>query len=617
MKQFFKFVFASMIGTFISALLVLLIGIFIVFGMIAGSISKSFSTEESVSIDGERILKVELDHPIMDRGGDRRFKFNGPGDFSSFKEKGLNNIIDALEKARHDDRIKGVRLKLDKVVAGMATMKELRDAIETFRDSSDKFIVAYGKGFSQRAYYLASTADRIELYPEGGMMFKGLASELSFFKELFERFDIDMQVVRGSNNKYKSAVEPFTRREMSDASRDQMKSYLTDLWDVYRKDISEDRDLSKEELDRLADSLSVRSADDAVEHGLVDGLSYPDVFEQGLRERMDLGEDEDVPYVSLSDYMNVEVPDEHWSGEDRKDGSLKGNDDEEKKGKIAVVYGMGGIQSGENKRGVLGSKTTSKAIRKAREDSSIDAVVLRVNSPGGSSLASDRIWREVELTQEEKPFVVSMGDLAASGGYYISCAADRIFAQPNTITGSIGVFGMFPHVGDLYEEHLGITFDRVKTHEYADMITSTRPLRDKERTVIEEQIDSVYQQFLRRVANGRDMEPSEVDSIARGRVWSGKDAKRVGLVDELGGLNKAVTYASEQAGIKDHERVIYPERKSPFERLMEDFNMNVQKELIESTIGTDMRFYRKYRYARSALEMEGIQMRMPYHIEVR
>ncbi|MFB6258088.1 MAG: signal peptide peptidase SppA [Flavobacteriales bacterium] len=614
MKQFFKFTFASMLGTFLSLLLLGGIGALLIFGMIAGmmgSISKLSSDKES-DIEEKEILKIELDQPIKDRGGKKRFKFD---DLSAFKETGLNDIIDALEKARNDDRIKGVRLELDKVVAGMATLNEFRNALERFRDSSNKFLVVYDKFYSQRSYYLASAADRLEMYPEGGMSFKGLSSEVMFFKGAMDKLNVDMQVVRGSNNKYKSAVEPFTRKKMSDPSRKQMEAYLSDLWELYLKDVSKDRNIPREKLQRIADSLLVRSPSDAVDLGFVDALSYPDEFKQGLRDSLGLEEDKEVPYVAFSDYMEAEVPDEHWTG-GKREKEKKGPDKEEAK-KIAVVYASGGIQSGENGENVLGSKTTSEAIRKAREDSSIKAIVMRVNSPGGSALASDRIWREVELTRKEKPFIVSMGDLAASGGYYISCSADRIFASPNTITGSIGVFGMFPHVGDMYKEKLGITFDRVKTNEYADMISSTHPLRTKERKVIRQQIDSTYRQFLQRVAEGRDMAPSEVDSIARGRVWSGKDAKRVGLVDELGGLKEAIAYASDKAGLEDPERKAFPEREDPFQRFMDNFNTKLKKKVLHATLGQDMHFYRKYRYLRSVSEMKGIQMRMPYHIEVK
>lgn len=616
MKQFFKFMFASMLGTFLSTVIIFLIAFFSIVAIIAGSIG-TFNKMDKVDMKDPAILKVQLDDPIRDRGGQKQFKFNGPGNFSMFEETGLNEIIDALRKARNDERIEGVVLKLNRVVTGMATMKEIRDALERFRDSSDKFILAYGKGYSQKNYYLASTADRIGLYPEGSMMFKGLSSEVTFFKGMLDKLKVDMQVVRGSNNKYKSAVEPFTRKEMSKASRKQMEAYLGDLWNVYLSDVSDARDLSKKELNRVADSLSVRSASDAVEHGFVDGLMYPDEFDQRLRDSLNLEGEQELPYITLEQYCEAEVPDQHWTGSDRDPKKEEGAKKDGQEGKIGVVYAMGGIQTGENGQGVLGSKTTSKAIRKCREDSSIEAVVMRVNSPGGSALASDRIWREVKLTREEKPFIVSMGDVAASGGYYISCAGDRIFADPNTITGSIGVFGLIPHTGDLFEEELGISFDQVKTNAYADMGSPSNPLEKRERRMIEEQIDTVYQQFLKRVAEGRGMRKSKVDSVARGRVWSGKDAKRVGLVDELGGMKSAFEHASQQAGLQDPERETFPEREDPLQQLLTDLNIQMKEGMLDATLGNDMRFYRKYRYLQSVLDMKGIQMRMPYHVEVK
>lgn len=620
MKQFFKYTLASMLGTFLTGVLLFIIGGVIVGGMIAGAIaSLDFGKDDKKEIEDSSVLEIRLDRPIVDRGGKRRYEFNGPGDFSSFQELGLNNILNALENARYDERIERVHLELDNVVGGMATMKEIRDAIRTLRDSTDKPILAYGKAYDQRTYYLASAADEVHLYPEGQMEFKGLASELAFFKGMLDKLNVEMQVVRGPNNTYKSAVEPFTREGMSKESRRQMKDYLADLWDVYLEDISNSRGIEREALERIADSLLIRKASDAVEHGLVDELLYPDEFEKRTRDSLELDEDEELPTVALNDYVDSEVPDEHWSGEPREDEEAEGAEEGEKEeGKVGVIYAMGGIQSGNSGNEVMGAKTISESIEKAREDSSIKAIVMRVNSPGGSALASDRIWREVDLTLDEKPFIVSMGDVAASGGYYISCAADRIFAEPNTITGSIGVFGLIPYTGEMFEEHLGIDFERVKTNEHSDfLLTSNRRLDQKERMVLQEQVDEVYQTFLKRVSDGRDMSKERVDSLARGRVWSGVDAERIGLVDEMGGLEASIAYAADEAGLEDPKRVAYPERKDPFEKLMKDFTGDMRKKVLDATLGKDMRYYRKYRYLRSVLEMKGVQARMPYHIEVR
>lgn len=615
MKQFFKFTFASMLGTFLTGIILLLIGIAIVSAMIMGAIG-SFESKKGTKVEDNSVLTIKFDRPIVDRGGSKRFEFNGPNDFSMYQELGLQGILDGLEQAKHDERIQGVRIELDRVIAGMGTLKEIREKILEFKDSTDKFVWAYNPTYSQRSYYLASAADQVHLYPEGDMSFQGLSSEVTFFKGLLDKLDVDMQIVRGSNNIYKSAIEPFTKKEMSEASREQVSAYLNDLWDIYLSDISDSREIDKGELHRIADSLLIRMPSDAVDHGLIDELIYPDELKDRLRDTLDLEDADEIPEVSLRKYASAKLPDKHREGKDKTDDEEKAGEDEKADGKIGVVYASGAIQGGENEEGVLGARTISKAIRECREDSAIEAVVMRVNSPGGSALASDMIWREVELTLDEKPFVVSMGDVAASGGYYISCAADRIFADPNTITGSIGVFGMIPYTGELFEEHLGISFDRVKTNEHADLMNPNRRLREGERSIIQESVDKIYDDFLARVAEGRDLSKEEVDSLARGRVWSGKAAKENGLVDELGGLEKAIAHASEEADLKDPERVGYPKREDPFKQILSEFRAEAKDGVIDAAFGKDHRFYRKYTHLRSLLDMKGYQAVMPYRIEV-
>ena len=480
-------------------------------------------------------------------------------------------------------------------------MKEIREKIIAFKQESSKPVIAYSESYTQGSYYLATAADAIYLQPKGDLTYHGLQSEYMFYKGLFEKLDIDVQFIRGSNNRFKSFGEVFTEDHMSEANKEQNRALLTGLWAEHRRAVAENRKLEPARLDLIADSLMVRNADSALELGMVDGVKYRDEVLDILRERMGIEADKDLELTELGTYARSFKPDHSTGNSDQK---------------LAVIYAEGGISSGESEDGTIGSTSLSATIREAREDSSIKAIVLRVNSPGGSGLASETIWREVKLANDVKPVVVSMGDVAASGGYYIAAPARKIFAEPTTITGSIGVFGIIPNMQGFFKNKLGITFDGLKTHKYADMPTGTRPLTQHEKDIIQGYIDDFYTGFKERVAEGRNLTVAQVDSIGQGRVWTGEDAKRIGLVDELGGLEAAIAEAANLAGLSDLKRVEMPEQKDLFEQIMADLNGSASAWVAATMLGEDLDLLKQFTKVKQAKEMIGVQARMEYDLDV-
>lgn len=596
MRQFLKFLFASMLGTFLIGMVLILV--FVV--ALVGALGSTFSMpDRRTHVKEGSILHLEFDKAIVDRGSEDDLMID-LGPFSSTSTTGLNTILACLEHAKTDDRIEGILLDLSGLQAGFATVKEVRDKIIEFKKDSGKPVIAFSDSYTQGAYFLATAADEVHLQPKGDLLFQGLHSEYMFFKGMFEKLDIDVQFIRGSNNRFKSFGEVFTEDRMSDANREQSRVLLNSLWDEVLAGISDARRVGKDSLDLIADSLLVRSADDALKHGLVDGLTYRDELIRIVRERMGIGVDEELRLTGLGPYARSFTPEHATRAAGRE--------------KLAVIYAEGDIMPGESVQGTIGSTDLSAAIRDAREDSTIKAVVLRVNSPGGSGLASDVIWREVDLCKRVKPVVVSMGDVAASGGYYISAPATRIFAERNTITGSIGVFGIIPNMEGFFKNKLGITFDGEKTNRHADMMTVSRPLTEAEKRIIQGYVDRFYNGFKERVAEGRNMSVAMVDSIGQGRVWSGTDAKRIGLVDELGGLEAAIDDAARLAGLEDYERVELPEQKDLLEQLLADLNGQARIWLANELLGADAGLLNSYQMARRAKEQMGIQARMPYTI---
>jgi protease-4 len=427
------------------------------------------------------------------------------------------------------------------------------------------------------------------------MEFKGMVAQVMFFKGLLDKIDVEAQVIR--HGKFKSAIEPFTLDKMSEANKEQTLTFISGMWNHILAGISASRQISVADLTAIANEYKIQSPQDAVKLKMVDKLMYKDEVLEELRTRVDVKEVKDLKLMKLAKYTNAPEADKKSS-----------------KDKIAVIYATGSIGSGEGDEESIGSETISKAIRKARLDDKVKAVVLRVNSPGGSALASDVIWREMLLTKKVKPVVVSMGNVAASGGYYIACAADKIFAYPNTITGSIGVFGIIPNMKEMFNKNLGITFDEVKTNPYADYIPVTRPMNDAERMIITNDIETIYTTFITHVSEGRKLTVAQVDSIGQGRVWSGVDAKRLGLVDEFGGLNDAIKEAASLAKLKEYSTMELPEQKDTFEQLMETFSGDNASVLLKKEMGAA---YPYFQYLSNMSRMQGVQALMPYQFDIK
>lgn len=605
MKEFFKFMFASMLGTFVAAFALF----FVFFIVIAGAISAAFSdldrSSSTTSVKDNSILHLSLDRPIVDRGPEQVFNLDF-GPFSSVSPIGLDQILENLDKAKNDEHIEGIFLETSFPGAGMATIEEIRNGLIDFK-TSGKWIVSYGEVYSQSAYYLASVADEVYVYPEGGIDFRGLSTNIAFLKGMFEKLDVDMQVIRGSNNKFKSAVEPFMMDEMSQANRMQTEKWLGSLWTNMIQGIGESIGEEPAKLQELANDYRIRKASDAVENQMVTAVMYADEVEDLLKRKTETTSEEDLNLVSLTRYLRAPKTRD-------KD---KGFTPSFRKDKVAVIYASGDITSGKGNNESIGSESLAKTIKEARLDTTVKAIVLRVNSPGGSALASDVIWRETTLAKEAKPLVVSMGDVAASGGYYIAAAADKIFAMPGTITGSIGVFGLIPNMGGFFDHKMGITFDGVKTGTYADFPDVTRSLSDSEYRILQEGVDDTYAQFLQVVANGRSISAEMVDSIGQGRVWSGADALPIGLIDALGGLEDAVAAAAELAEIEDYTVQKLPKRKDPFQQFLEDLTGETAHALLRLQLGGDEALVKQFKYIQQVKEMRGVQAILPYHIEVR
>ncbi|MBX2977957.1 MAG: signal peptide peptidase SppA [Flavobacteriales bacterium] len=593
MRQFLKFMFASMLGTFLIGIVLL----FLFIGSLAALGSSFASKGKRTTVKANSVLHLSLDGEIQDRGGNEPFDFD-LGPFQAQSPTGLNTILECLENAKTDDHVKLVFLDLGNTRTGFATLREIRKKLLEFKEASGKPIVAFSDSYTQATYYLATAADEIYLQPKGDLAYTGLQSEYMFLKGLFEKLDIDMQFIRGSNNKFKSFGEVYTEERMSPANREQVRRILNGLWAEHLAAVSAKTGHDADRLNAIADGLLVRNADNAFELGMVDGLLQRDEVLDILREHLALETGKKIQYASLRQYSR----------------SFDRNKGQRGKEKVAIIYAEGSIMTGKSSDGNIGGTSLSETIREAREDSSIKAIVLRVNSPGGSGLASDIIWREVKLAREVKPVVVSMGNVAASGGYYIAAPATRIFAEPTTITGSIGVFGIIPNMQGFFNKKLGITFDGEKTHRYADLMSVNRPLRDDERRIIQQWIDEFYQGFTERVAEGRNMSLAQVDSVGQGRVWTGTDALAIGLVDELGGLEDAVKAAAEMADLDDYRRVELPRQTDFLEQIMKDLNSEMRTWAAAQFLGEDAKLLLQFKRAQEATRETGIMARMPFDL---
>ena len=588
MKQFFGAFFGSCLGIFITGIVITLIIIFSIGSAIKNSVD--LNTEKVVFVKKNSVLKINLDDEIQDRGVENPFAELDLGPFMPKAVLGLNDIIASIEKAKNDDKIKGIYLNISNPVAGFATMEEIRNALLDFKKSG-KFIYAYSEIYSQKAYYMATVANKIYLNPQGGMEIKGLSSQLMFFKNMLDKLNIEVQIFR--HGKFKSAIEPYMLDKMSQANREQVETYLNSIWNQMTKGISTQRNISQEKINEVANTLAINTVEDAKKYNFIDEMKYEDEVLADLRKAVKISEKDKLHFISLEKYASKV--------------SNKGSS----KQKIAVIYASGSIESGEGTNETIGSETTAKAIREARMDSSIKAIVLRVNSPGGSALASDVIWREVVLAKQTKPFIVSMGDLAASGGYYISCAADKIFAQPNTITGSIGVFGMIPNAQKALSEKLGITIDTVNTNKYSDVGTILRKATPNEFNYIQQSVERIYDVFIGRVAAGRKMTKAQVDSIGQGRVWSGTDALKINLVDELGSLKDAIAFAAKTSKCSNYKIVELPKQKDPLEELLNISKDEMETRSIKSKLGEH---YTYILQVKNVLQLKGVQARLPYEL---
>ncbi len=589
--KFGKVVLAAFIGTLIA----LVINFFIKVGVVSSMISNmSKNTETSTTVKPNSVLYMKLNYEIPDRTVDNPF---GAIDFQSMESidaTGMNDILRNIEHAKTDPNIKGIYMELSSIPTSTATLQEIRNKLIEFKESG-KFIVTYGESYSQSAYYIASIADKILLNPEGALDLHGMATQITFYKHLFDKLDVEMQIVRGPNNRFKSAVEPYFLDKMSEANREQMDKLLGTVWGQILQGISQSRNISVEQLNMIADNLETSfDANKALEYGLVDNLYYKD---QVLDELKGLtGSNKNINAIGNANYAKSY------------------NDKNVSKNEVAIIYASGQIFDGKGDETMaIYSENLSKTIRKAREDENVKAVVLRVNSPGGSAVASAIIGRELDLTKEVKPVIVSMGNYAASGGYWISAKGDFIFADPTTLTGSIGVFGTFPNAKGFLNDKVGLTFDVAKTNENAEFPNFTEPLTEFQYNKLQESVVNTYDHFTKRVAEGRGLTQSYVDSIGQGRVWAGADAIGLGLVDQLGDMEDAIAYAVQKANLgNDYKVTEWPKQKDFFTRIMESMNSNGSDQLdaaMKQRLGA---YYDYFKSLDNLQKNTGIQARLPF-----
>jgi protease-4 len=582
--NFLRNLVASIFGTLIA-----LGVIFMLFLLIAVAVGDA----EKVTLKNNSVLEIKLETLVKDYAP----KSNDPFDeFFGFNDEkiGLNTIINAIENAKYDEKVKGISITTLGVNAGIAQTQAIRNKLLEFKESG-KFIKAYADIYDQKSYYFSSVADSIFLNPVGTIDFKGLSSEVLFFKDLEDKSGVKMEVIR--HGKYKSAVEPFLQNKMSDNNREQITIFLKSIWDEMLVDISKSRNLTIEELNNIADNLLARNSTLAIENKIVDDAVYTDEYTNKLKLAVGLSMDEDLNKISIEKYISTGKGRLLSTASDR----------------IAVIYAQGDIIYGKGDENFIGQDLIIKALKKARKSSSVKAIVLRVNSPGGSALASELIWRELELTKKELPLVVSMGNLAASGGYYLACNADRIFAEPTTITGSIGVFGVIPNFSKL-ANNIGINAEQVSTNKGANY-SVFEPMTDEFRLVTTEGVEAVYTTFLERVAKGREMSLEEVDKVAQGRVWSGVDALKSGLVDELGNLDDAISYAAELAEITNYRVRNYPSYKVDLQDRFNNFPfMKTKEKVLIEELGENN--YQIYQSIKNISKLKGIQARMLMILEI-
>lgn len=584
--KFLGNVLATIIGIFIFFML-FFFGILIIGAIFGGE-------SEGVTVKNNSVIELDLQDIKNDYAG--KYKDPWMELFSDGKNIGLSDIINAIEEAKTDDDIKGISILNSDSSLGMAQSKALRDALESFKKSR-KFVMAYANSFSQKEYYLNSVASPIYMNPVGEMDFKGLSSEIMFFKDFQEKSGLKMEVIR--HGKYKSAVEPFLEDKMSDANREQITALLNAVWNSFTSDISKSRNVSVAKLNEIANGLLARTPEMAKTQGLVDIVAYEDVYHNAIKNILKVSKDDDYNKVKILDYAKKVAT------------TSKITDSSDK---IAILYAQGEIHSGEGDVNIIGEGAMRRSLQEARKDKNVKAIVLRINSPGGNALTSDLIWREIELTKKVKPVVVSMGNYAASGGYYIACNANKIFAENNTITGSIGVFGILPNFSKLTKK-IGINVEQVKTHENAAKYSPFVPLDEKFKAVTLEEVEKIYKTFVTHVAQGRKMTFAQVDAIAQGRVWAGSEALKIGLVDEIGGLDDAIHEAAALAKTKTYTTQNYPEYEKDFNDILARLPFAKSKEsFIKEEIGEEN--YKIMEEIKRLQSQKGVQAVMPFEINI-
>ncbi|MFV0313423.1 MAG: signal peptide peptidase SppA [Dysgonomonas sp.] len=584
MKEFFKSLLASILGCSI------VLGIcFLIFFIVLAALS----AKESYALKDNTVLALKLEGILSERVEEENPLLTMLNQ-NSEAQIGLDDIISSIKKAKENDKIKGIYINAGAFSASNASLKEIRDQLIDFKESG-KFIVAYSDVYTQGCYYLSSVADKLIMNPEGHLDLHGLSASPTFYKGLLDKIGIEMQIFKVGT--FKSAVEPFMLNKMSDANREQVSSYIGDMWSTITSEISASRNISVEKLNVITDSLALfKKSEVCVQDGLVDTLMY----ETGVREYLKtlltgVEKAKDVRLASVKDMTTVSFENKSKS-----------------KDIIAVLYAEGSITDGSGTDGIT-SKRFVKELEKLKDNDKVKAVVFRVNSPGGSAYASEQIWKAVTDLKEKKPVVVSMGDYAASGGYYISCNASKIIAQPNTLTGSIGIFGMFPNVEGLTKK-VGLTFDNVKTNAHADFGDMTRPMRDDEKAILQNYIERGYDLFLTRCSDGRGIAKNSLDSIAQGRVWTGNQAVKIGLVDELGGIDKAIEEAAKLANLEDYSLNSFPRKRDFFESFLSDQKEELTTRAMKEYLGSD---YQLFKTIKEIKEQDFIQARMPYDINIR
>lgn len=583
MKSFLKIFLAS----FLALLVFTVLGIVIIAGIAGGVISR-----EEVRIMPGSVLYLDLSRNYSEEKTENPFA-ELTGDVAN-EIPTLYQLKQIIRDAEKDTSIKGIYIKSGINVNGYAASEEIRNALMEFRKTG-KFVIAYGDYITQKAYYVSSAANKIYCNPKGVFEWVGMNVEYVFFKDLLNRLEIQPQIFY--DGKFKSATEPFREVKMTDASRLQTEVWLGDIYDQLVNDVANSRKINSDSLRTFANDFRIKSPGDAVSLKLIDGAWYDDEVKDEIKKRLNIASQEKIEFITPGTYMHAKSLNTYGSTE-----------------KIALLVAEGDIVDGKGENGQIGAETYKNLIRKLRYNKDIKAIVLRVNSPGGSSLASEIIWRELMLAKKDgKPVVVSMGDVAASGGYYISCIADSIFVQPNTITGSIGVFSIIPNMQGFFNKKLGITFDGVKTSNYADLMNVTRPLNDEEKKIIQDQVDRIYLDFKSRVSNGRKKDTAYIDSIAQGRVWTGKRAIQIGLADALGGIDESIRSAAVLAGLKKYQIRVYPEPKTFLQELIETGSIMNSTNVLEKELGQET--YLLYKQIKNIKESTGkVQARLPYTI---